>query len=233
MTAVAHTDRAADVTGTSVVEEIQQWTDEAQPQHVLVGIDDDIVSDLRALGIELTPDVERDMEESRRQAMVALMFRRVRANTVAIETLEAARALEQTAIDACYERQIAPLAAAVKILLGSIEAVADMTPWGKKKSAETPYGTYGVRESAATVECADREALTQWARTNRPALVRVVATLSYVDARERFTEEEMKDLAKLDVAWGDFKKTLALDDELPPGVLEVPAKRVPFAKVAL
>lgn len=44
--------------------------------HPLAGIDEDIEADLAALGISLTPDIERELEQERRIAMAATLFRR-------------------------------------------------------------------------------------------------------------------------------------------------------------
>jgi hypothetical protein len=205
-------------------------TDALAVTHILTGIDDDIDQDLRAIGVELTPGVEQDMEDSRRQAMAALLFRRIRGRELAIGTLRDAMELELAAIRECYERQIAPLAADVAQITGVIEEIAQLTTWGKKKSAETPYGIYGVRESEATVECTDRQALTVWAATAIPALVRMKVTLPYAAAVERFTETELNELATGDVEWNAVKKQLDPNGDLPPGVARVPAKKVPYAK---
>ena len=130
----------------------------------------------------------------------------------------------------CYERQIAPLSADVARLTGVIEVIAELTPWAKKKSAETPYGVYGVRESTPTVECVDRHALTVWAATERPDIVRMKITLPLAEAKERFTDAELDAFATGDIEWGAFKGTIALDAPLPAGVAIVPAKRIPYAK---
>jgi len=193
-------------------------TDALAVPHILAGIDDDIEQDLR------------DMEDARRQAMAALLFRRVRGKEVAIGSLRAAMEFELAAIRECYERQIAPLAADVARITSVIETIAELTPWGKKKSAESPYGVYGVRDSAPTVECVDRQALTVWAATERPEVVRMKITLPLAAAKERFTDAELNELATGDIEWGAFKGTIALDAPLPAGVAIVPAKRVPYAK---
>jgi len=201
-------------------------------EHVLAGIDDDIANDLRAIGVELVPDVEKNMDDSHRQAMAAMLFRRVRGIERAITTLREARNIELTGIAECYERQMAPLVAQSARLLGFVEVLAEHTPWGKKKSAETPYGTYGVTNKGATVALVDSPRATEWAKANEPQLVRVVATLPLSDAMERFSTEELSQLAKIELQWGELKKTLSPDGELPPGVQKVDAKIVPYAKVS-
>ena len=72
-------------------------TDSLVVPHILAGIDDDIEQDLRAIGVELTPGVEQDMEDARRQAMAALLFRRIRGRARTIGTLRDAMELELAA----------------------------------------------------------------------------------------------------------------------------------------
>lgn len=202
------------------------------PMHPLAGIDDDVEQDLAAVGITLTPNVERDLQQERRIAMAAALFRRVQRVQAELAETERAMTLELDMVRAHYERQMAPRRAVVTRLLAFIESLAELTPWGKKKSHATPYGTFGVKDYAPTVERTDAEALLAAMKADRPGLVRVTVTMTYGEALEYFTDEELARTAKMDVEWGKLKALLDVEQPLPPGVRLVPARREAYAKLA-
>lgn len=202
------------------------------PAHPLAGLDDDVEADLAAIGIQLTPDVERALEQERRIAMAAALFRRAMRVRAELAETERAMGLELDMVRAHYERQMAPRRAVEARLLTFIQTLAELTPWGKKKSHATPYGTFGVKDYAPTVELKDREALLAHMKTDRPGLVRVTVTMTYGEALEYFTDEELARTATLDVEWGKLKGVLDVAQPLPPGVALVPARREAYAKLA-
>lgn len=199
--------------------------------HPLAGLDEDLEQDLAVIGVTLTPDAEQAMEDSRRQAYAAVLFRRVRALQREIAETAQARDLEVEMVHAHYERQLAGPRAKALAFLSFIENLAQLTTWGKKRSHATPYGTFGVRRKAPTVELQDDAQSLAWAKTERPELVRVTVSLSLVEARQFFTDAE---IAKHKVAleWGKLKASLSPDGDLPPGVTAVSGGDEPFAKPA-
>jgi hypothetical protein len=201
---------------------------EQGPPHFLAGIDDDVTADLRAIGIELTPDVERAIDDPHREAMAAMLLRRAGGIARELAATQAAMDLELRAIREHYERAMAPLRTHYTRVIGFVQTLAEITEWTSKKSRVTPFGSYGVKDSRATVECTDRAAVTAWAIGERPDVVRVVATLPLTDARERFSDSEIA-AQKTEVEWGKLKPTLDVEGQLPPGVVRVEAKREAFA----
>jgi hypothetical protein len=201
------------------------------PTHILAGIDEDIEADLAAIGVNLTPGAEVEMENARRQAYAALLFRRVQKLRREIRETEQARDLELGMVRAHYERQITRPRAAVATLLDFIATLARLTVWGKKRSHATPYGTFGVRKASATVQVTDEAAALAWARTEQPEMVRVTIALPLDEARQFFTDDEI-DKHKVSLEWGKLKKTLSPEAEtLPPGVVKVDGGDEPFATV--
>ncbi len=91
--------------------------------------------------------------------------------------------------------------------------VTELIEWPKRKAShDTPYGTFGVRKTAATVKLEDDEKLLAWAKANRP--------------EEVMTEES--------VHWGKFKRLLDPNAEtLPDGVVKVEATVTPWVKVSV
>jgi hypothetical protein len=202
------------------------------PTHILAGIDDDMDADLAALGITLSPDVERALDQAHREAMAATLLRRMQRNAKEREEIARTMELQIEQIRVHYERRLAPLEVTYARLESFVLTLAELTEWGKKKSAATPFGTFGVRTSAATVERVDEAALVAWAATEKPELVRITAALPLSQARELFTDAELSTL-KRSVEWGALKKTLSPDGTLPPGVRAVPAAVRAFAEPAV
>lgn len=202
--------------------------------HILVGIDDDVVQDLRAIGIELTPDVERELENARREAMAARLLRHAGEISEELMQAEEAHQLELQMIQASHERRIAPLRGRYATLVGFVQTLAELTiePGAKKKSRSTPWGDFGVTDRKATVQVVDRAAATIYYAGIAPEFVTAKLSLSLAEARERFSDAEIAERGSLDLAWGEVKKTLTPDGTLPPGIETVPATREAFAKPA-
>lgn len=207
----------------------------AEPDvHILAGIDDDVTQDLAAIGITLTPGVEQTLAPDHRQAMAARLFRRIRAIRHEIAETERTMRLELDMVTAHYERQLAGPRRTVALLLGFIETLAELTPWGKVRSFKTPHGTYGVRAKPSKVEQQDGAALLAWAATTRPEFVRFVGKIPLAVARERFTDDELQSFGAFEVEWGKLAKTLdpKRPDPLPPGVALVAGVELPYATPA-
>jgi phage host-nuclease inhibitor protein Gam len=204
----------------------------ASEPHILDGIDDDVTQDLAAIGVELVPNVEQDLDDERRHAMAALLLRRAGGVDREIASIQRTMELELEAVRAHYERQLMPLRTRRRLFLDFVENLAALVQWKKKKSAATPYGTFGVKDRAATVKLADPDAVLAWAREERREVVRVVVTLPLAEAYQYFTDDELARAAKVELEWGKLKASLDVDGALPPGVERVAAVREPFAAPA-
>lgn len=197
--------------------------------HVLAGIDDDVEQDLAAIGISLAPEIERDLDDERRQAMAAVLLRRAGSVEGELRSVQRTMELEIAAITAHYERRMAPLRRSLSTFLDVVAELARLTVWRKRKSHETPYGAFGVKDKAATVKLVDPGAALAWARVERQDVVRVVVSLPLAEARQHFTDEEIARGGKVELEWGKLKATLSPGGMLPPGVEGVAAVREPFA----
>jgi phage host-nuclease inhibitor protein Gam len=201
--------------------------------HVLDGIDDDVTQDLAAMGIALAPNVEAEMDDERRHAMAAVLLRRAGGVGREIEQIEGTMSLELEAIRAHYERQLMPLRTRRQVFLDFVANLAGLVQWKKKKSAATPYGSFGVKDRAASVRLADAAAALTWARTNQPDVVRVVVTLPLADAYQYFTDDELAATGKVELEWGKLKAALDAAGALPPGVERVEPVRETFAEAVV
>lgn len=197
---------------------------------VVEGLDDEFVTTLNALGVTVGEEAAADSAQQQMAATTAM--RTMRAIQRDIDVADEARNLEKQAIDLMCESQLAPLRARLTAYRAYVENVSALIEWGKKKSHDTPYGTFGVRDAGAKVDCTDRVALAEWATVHAPQFVRVELTVPLKDAKERFSEQEIADMGELDVLWNEIKGTLSPDGELPPGVTLVEPSRTPYVKVA-
>jgi hypothetical protein len=204
--------------------------DAAPPVHPLFGIDDDIEADFAAIGIEFTHDAERAATRAQLEASASLALRRIVGAERELDRLHATMDLQMQAIRFSYERQMAPVRARHAQLTRYVETLAELTPWGKKKSADTPFGSFGVKDFSASVAVEDGDILTEHAVAHIPGFVTVAITMPLSEAREHFTAEEIESRGTVKVEWGALKKTLGPSKEVPPGVTVVPARREAFAK---
>lgn len=205
--------------------------------------DDDIIADLAAVGVMLSSAYPNDeqiaaVEQSRREAMAAIY-------------LAAAGRCDETMLRHANTRDhlIAPLLARIERirrfydaqivyeqrrrdeLVRFVEHLAQLSTYpGKKKSIATPFGTFGYRDVSATVELVSEDAAIDWAKQMAPGYVQVTAKLNLSVAREYLTEPELAE-CKQTLKWGEMKKHLANDVDLPPGVQRVEGGRQFYAKV--
>lgn len=192
----------------------------------------DLVADLHAVGIDVSAPQSLAMEQ--RRAMASMFLRRAALARREAQQLEGARDMEIALIEMHYAGQIGRATDRARACEAAVESLAEIAreagDFGKKKSASTPFGSFGFRETSETPELADVAALTQYAAAHEPEYVKATVTLPLVEARERFTDKELVERGALAVQWGEFKKTLDLDEALPPGVAVKPATRTFFAK---
>lgn len=170
---------------------------------------------------------------AQQQAAATMAMRRMRAIQRDIERIEDARDLEKQAIEDMAANELRPLRARLDESRRYVETLAELMEWGRKKSHDSPYGSFGVRDSEAKLDCTDRVTLATWASKHAPQFARVEMTLPLTVAAERFSAPELAEMGELDVEWSEMKKALHPDGELPPGVVKVAAVRTPYVKVAL
>lgn len=202
--------------------------------NVLIEAPEDYAADIAAslVDVGVTVGEEAAATIAQQQAAATMAMRVMRAIQRDIDTADEGLRLEKQALDQMAERQVAPLKSRLAAYRRYVETVAELMEWGKKKSHDSPYGTFGVRDKAAGVDCTDRAALATWAATVKPEFAEYEITLPLAQAREYFTETELVAMgADLDVKWSELKKTLDPSGDLPPGVVKVEAARTPFAKL--
>lgn len=187
--------------------------------------EEELSDELTSLGIEGAPTL------AQQQATLTLVMRRMSAIQKGLDTQDEACRLEVEAITDLYAMQTRHERARLEEFKRFALNIAEGMEWGKKKSHDSPYGTAGVRDAKATVECTDRNALSLWAVANMPSLVEMELTLPLALASERFTSVEMAEFGEPDVKWKDLKAFIDPEQELPPGVTLVPAARTPFVKL--
>lgn len=240
---------AADTATDAAIESMAERDDVADyaasgPAFSLEGIDDDIIGDLAAVGITIRSTKEVGTDPSHTEALVdsaaqratiaALYLRLAGESNAEIERHKAAMMLQVELITAHYERLMAPAARRRDGFLRQVENLALIAgmegDFGKrKKSAETPFGSFGYKDTDATVALDDSDALCKHLVVEDPTRIRVIVKLPLDEAREYLNETELAE-TKMEPLWGEYKKTLSPDGELPPGVKKVAAARTPFAK---
>ncbi|MDB4893167.1 MAG: hypothetical protein JWL61_5022 [Gemmatimonadetes bacterium] len=190
--------------------------------------------------VELAPDMERvgvtvgneaTASLAEQQAALTLVMRRMKAIQKGLDVQDDAHVLEVRALTDMHHQQTASERARLEAFKRYALNLAELMEWGKKKSHDSPYGSAGVRDSGASVECTDRHSLAMWAAEHAPQFAEYEMTVPVLSALERFSRTELSEMGELDVKWNEIKKTLDPSGELPPGVSMTPAARTPFVKV--
>lgn len=199
---------------------------------LLDGTEQDLIDDFATLGIDV--GAPSALEAPQRQAAASMLLRRAALARREAAKLEAARDAEIALIEMHYAAEIGRQEARARQLEDAVTQIAEIAreagDFGKKKSASTPFGTFGFRETAATVELEDASQALAFAREHAPECVKADLTLPLTEAREYFTDDELAARNALSLKWGEFKKTLDPEEALPPGVKVKPASREFFAK---
>ena len=190
----------------------------------LVG--DEILPALQEIG--LTVGNEGHATAAQQQAAATFGMKVMRGIQHDIDRITEARDMEIAGIRAMADMDAAPLVARLARYRTWVLTLAELIEWGKKKSHDSPFGSFGVRDTKATVKCESRADTAAYVAVHAPEFARVELTLPLTEARERFTEDEITALGELDVAWNEYKITLDAEQPLPPGVVKVPAARTPF-----
>jgi hypothetical protein len=205
--------------------------------------DEDIVADLKALGVitDAGTKTPAELEQERLVAVAGFYLDRMgRCDLEAIalndqrDALLAPYRAKIDQIEAFYAGQLARVARRRAEYERQATQLAELAQYpGKKKSLDTPFGTLGFRDQSASVELVDESKATAWAVEKRPELVRVTAKLPLTEAREYLSESELA-ACKQELRWGDLKKTIDVTRDaiadLPPGVARIEPRRAYFAK---
>lgn len=192
---------------------------------------EEIAPALAAVGISVGQ--ESEATTAQQQAAATLSMRVMKAIQRDLDRITEARDMELDGIRAMAEMEMAPMIARLEVHRRWVLTLSELIEWGKKKSHDSPFGSFGVRSSSASVKCESRADTAAHVAEHAPEFARVEMTIPLLEARERFTEDEIAALGELDVAWDEYKKTLDVNAEtLPPGVVKVPEARKPFATIA-
>jgi hypothetical protein len=209
----------------------------------LDGADEELLEDLRALGVDVASPVTVDsFDQTRRDALASVLLRRQAEETEAIAQLERSCQAEIEFIKYRYGAERSKRADRARQLESAIQAIAYQTKVaggyvGKKKSRDVGAGTYGYKTFAAGVELKDDAAYIAWAEQHAPESLSVKLKMTLSVAREYLSESELASV-KREVMVTTAKATAAANvDGLPPGFVAVPesddfyAKPLPAAAV--
>lgn len=211
----------------TVAQEISVWE--------LLATDEDVVEDLRALGVNIhEPESAESLDQTRRDAMASVLMRRQAAEMEAIGQLEQSRDAEIRFIAHRYAPELERRRLQVARLEEAVKAIAWQTKerngyTGKKKSRDVGAGTYGYRTSSAGVELADEAAFIAWAEEHAPETLRVKPTLTLAVAREYLSETELAAVRR-EVIKKDACAIAAAREDLPAGFVAVAESHDYFAK---
>lgn len=126
-----------------------------------------------------------------------------------------------------YERKLGAVREREQRLTGALEALAaTLIPAdAKKKSLDLPFGLLKRKDTKASVKMVNADALAEHLSATElrdKVTVELTKRLPLDRALEAFTPAELEELGwKTVVAWGEVKKTLNPDGQLPPGVERV------------
>jgi hypothetical protein len=215
----------------------------------LLGADEEVADDLRALGVDVgAPFAGLDLDQAHRDAMASMFLRRQAEEIEAIRQLEKSRDLEIQFADQRYGPELDKRRIRARQLEGAALAIAEQTKNaggypGKKKSRDVGAGTYGYKTFATCVELTDETAFIPWAEQYAPETLRVKLTMPLSTAREYLTEGELASakrevIRKAAQELADFVTHDGDTSELPPGFVQTPAldqfysKPLPAAAIA-
>jgi hypothetical protein len=189
---------------------------------------------------EFATDAQLAADQAKREAVAATFLDHASRHETRAEELAEARDHQLAIIIAkgqrireFYERQIQKQHARRDELLRYVEHLASLSVYpGKKKSIDTPFGTFGFKDVSPSAQLVDEGAALTWAKSVNPEYVQVTAKLGLNVAVEYLTDAELAE-CKQTLKWGELKKKLDLDAELPPGVQKTEGGRQFYAKIDL
>lgn len=196
---------------------------------VLGAYESDLLPDLTSVGVCVGNEDSATLAQQ--QAALTLVMRRMKAIQKGLDVQDDAHVMEIRALTDMHHQQTASERARLEAFKRYALNLAELMEWGKKKSHDSPYGSAGVRDSGASVECTDRHSLAMWAVEHRPEFAEYELTMPARAALERFDATEIAQWGEPDVKWKELKPTLDPSGELPPGVVMTPAARTPFVKI--
>jgi phage host-nuclease inhibitor protein Gam len=139
----------------------------------LVDAEDEDRAELLSVGIILdSPEIGFPAADADRDAAMSTILRQIGRAEIDLERYNAARAREQMAIEARYERITAPLTERVAWLTSVGRQLAlDTEMPGKAKTRHVAYGDYGARRVPARVSIENAKELLAWAESKAPELI--------------------------------------------------------------
>lgn len=187
----------------------------------------DLVEEFAAVGITL--GAEDPHQADWIEAEAAVFLRRAAECDVETDRLKAAMTRQIALVTAHYTRLIEREQRRYGECVRHIEYLASIATFPKKKkSLETPFGSFGRRDKSATVELVNPAELLDWAIAHQPEHVKAVRTATLADADVQAAIANGEDV-KIVPEWGAIKKTLDVDGALPPGVAKIAARTEYFA----
>lgn len=204
----------------------------------MLALDEEIVADLRAVGINVhEPEVPTSLDQARRDAIASMLLRRQAEEIQAIGDLERSRDAELQFVASRYALQVDRHRSRAAQLDGAVRALAQQTKeaggyMGKRKSRDVGAGSYGYRSYAGAPELASAEAYIAWAEVHAPDTLRVKITVPLSQAREFLTDAELSSCRREVISVAASAKVAALSEmnELVPGWKWVPAHDDFYAK---
>jgi hypothetical protein len=229
-----------EITGQERLEQTHNETGASAPFLLPDDPNEEIAADLAAMGITSGAifDKEEEYDQAQREAVAATFLDHASRHATRADELAQARDHQLAVLLEKGQRIRDFYAAQIKKqndrrdeLLRYVEHLASISIYhGKKKSIDTPFGTFGFKDVAPSAQLVDEAQALTWAKSVNPEYVQVTAKLGLNVAVEYLTDAELAE-CKQTLKWGELKKRLDLDAELPPGITKVEGGRQFYAKI--
>lgn len=194
----------------------------------------DEIAELHALGVGVVVDGDKhaltaDVKDAAEADAVASHLLRKLAEAQADRARTAkAFEIERDQLLQRYSRLFEPHTSRIAFLESMLANLASTVEFGKKKSRDVGYGTYGRRQVRAHLEIVDDAKALAWAIEKAPSAVKALVALDIARARALGVDAGAK-LSLLKTPLSDY---FATTGEEPDGCQWVPARDEPFFKVA-
>lgn len=178
-----------------------------------------------------------DPSQAERDAWASDLLRVLGEHERELAQMEESRRAEHARVDMRWDTNTAGLRKRAEVLRQMVCSLAIDADFGKKKSRDVAFGSYGRRQIPVKVAIVDDAAALDWAEKNQPHIVRLEATApgDWVIANwEQMTSDMqlMFTAAKRRLSKTALNAYVKASGEEPPGVNVEPAHDEAFAKPA-
>lgn len=195
-------------------------------------VEEDLRADLEAAGVPLA--APEDLDQGKRDALAGVLLRTMAQLDAEAAQLTTAMQTEIAVLQARFARRLDAIGARRAMTEAQVRFLARISDFGKKKSRDVGYGTYGSKVKPARLELAEPAAAVAEMEQHAPNLVRVTlkvpASVACALADQKWISAAELKSAKRDVLVADIEAYQKATGALPAGVVEHEEEVTYFAK---